>query len=58
MQGLRGSDEMFWTFPPTAKTRPDGVKRGCADLLGKLRTWLGGEAEAEVGDCDGYPMGL
>ena len=28
MHGLRGSDEIFWTFPPVAKARPEGVRRG------------------------------
>jgi len=34
MQGFRGSVETFCTFPPTAKARPEGVRRGWADLGG------------------------
>ena len=29
--GARGSWEMFWTFPPVAKARPEGVRRGWED---------------------------
>jgi hypothetical protein len=28
IHGERGSLDTFWTFPPTAKARPDGVSKG------------------------------
>ena len=34
MHGDRGSLETFWTFPPTAKARPEGVSRGWVALGG------------------------
>lgn len=46
MQGDNGSLDMFWTFPPTAKARPDGVRSGCVDFGG----CVGEEAYAGCGE--------
>lgn len=48
MQGDKGSLEMFWTFPPTAKARPEGVRRGCEGLGG----WAATCGREDVGPND------